>query len=196
MRPTHLGTTLALASLVLAVTACSSSGSPTSSSVAAPTATVGTGCAALPKSGTGSITGMAGQPVATAAAHNPQLTDLTQAVHMANLSGTLDTSKSITVFAPDNGAFTSLEKELGSTDVQRLMANQADLRDVLEYHVVSGRVTPADLASGKQLTTLLGQPLHPVKTGSTYEINDADVVCGNIRTANANVYIINKVLVP
>jgi uncharacterized surface protein with fasciclin (FAS1) repeats len=196
MRPTHLGTTLAVASLTLAVTACSSSSPSASSHAAATTSTVGTGCATLPKSGTGSITGMASQPVATATAHNPQLTDLTQAVHMANLSGTLDTSKSITVFAPNNGAFTSLEKELGSADVQRLLASHTDLRDVLEYHVVSGRVTPADLASGKPLTSLLGQPLHPTKMGSTYEINDASVVCGNIRTANANVYIINKVLVP
>jgi uncharacterized surface protein with fasciclin (FAS1) repeats len=196
MRPTHLGTALALAGVVLAGTACSSSSPAASTHAAAITSTVGTGCGTLPKSGTGSVTGMASQPVATAAAHNPQLTDLTQAVHLADLSGPLDTSKSITVFAPNNDAFITLERELGRTDVQKLMASQADLRDVLEYHVVSGRVTPADLASGKPLTSLLGQPLHPAKTGSTYEVNDAAVVCGNIKTANAYVYIINQVLVP
>ncbi len=32
--------------------------------------------------------------------------------------------------------------------------------------------------------------------GSVYEVNNADVICGNIQTANATVYIINKVLVP
>jgi uncharacterized surface protein with fasciclin (FAS1) repeats len=31
---------------------------------------------------------------------------------------------------------------------------------------------------------------------STYEINSADVVCGNVQTANATVYIIDTVLMP
>lgn len=37
---------------------------------------------------------------------------------------------------------------------------------------------------------------HPALMGSTYEINSADVVCGNVQTANATVYIINTVLMP
>jgi uncharacterized surface protein with fasciclin (FAS1) repeats len=32
--------------------------------------------------------------------------------------------------------------------------------------------------------------------GSTYEINSAHVVCGNVHTANATVYIIGTVLTP
>jgi uncharacterized surface protein with fasciclin (FAS1) repeats len=32
--------------------------------------------------------------------------------------------------------------------------------------------------------------------GSVYEVNSARVICGNIQTANATVYVINKVLVP
>jgi uncharacterized surface protein with fasciclin (FAS1) repeats len=36
----------------------------------------------------------------------------------------------------------------------------------------------------------------PALMGSTYEVNSADVVCGNVQTANATVYIINTVLMP
>ena len=36
----------------------------------------------------------------------------------------------------------------------------------------------------------------PALMGSTYEVNRADVVCGNVQTANATVYIFNTVLMP
>lgn len=199
MRPKHLGMTLAVASLSMAAAACSSSPSTSSSAQAqhvSMTATVGAGCSTLPTSGSGSLSGMVAERVATAAAHNVQLTNLTDAVRQADLSGTLNSAKSITVFAPDDDAFLAMQKQLGSAGVQRLMSSETDLRDVLQYHVVNGDVTPADLASGRTLTSWLGQPLHPSKVGNTYMINDADVVCGNIKTKNATVYVINQVLVP
>ena len=36
----------------------------------------------------------------------------------------------------------------------------------------------------------------PAAMGSTYEVNAAHVVCGNVQTANATVYIIDTVLMP
>ena len=36
----------------------------------------------------------------------------------------------------------------------------------------------------------------PAAMGSTYEVNKASVVCGNVQTANATVYIIDTVLTP
>jgi uncharacterized surface protein with fasciclin (FAS1) repeats len=48
----------------------------------------------------------------------------------------------------------------------------------------------------KPLTTLEGGTLRPAKMGAVYEVNNADVICGNIHTANATVYVINKVLTP
>ena len=71
-----------------------------------------------------------------------------------------------------------------------------ELAKVLKYHVVSGHVTTAQLASGKPLTTLEGSTLKPSKMGAVYEVNNAGIICGNIHTANATVYIINKVLTP
>lgn len=135
---------------------------------------------------------MASEPVATAISHNPELTAFSKAVTAAGLTKTLDSAKTITVFAPDNAAL----KALGSGNVKTLMGNKADLTKVIQYHVATASVTPADLAAGKPLTTQLGLPVHPAKSGDKYKVNNAEVVCGNIPTSNAMLYIVNKVLIP
>jgi uncharacterized surface protein with fasciclin (FAS1) repeats len=77
-----------------------------------------------------------------------------------------------------------------------MRTHAADRSQILTYHVVSGRVTPAELAHGMTLHSLEGSPLKTSKMGSVYEVNNADVICGNIQTANATVYVISKVLTP
>jgi uncharacterized surface protein with fasciclin (FAS1) repeats len=153
---------------------------------------VGRGCDRIPANGPGSISGMASAPVATAVAHSPLLTELARAIRRAGLTGRLNSATSITVFAPEDAAFTAL----GPGNLTTLLADRSDLAKTLKYHIVSGRQSPADLATGKHLTTLLGTVIVPVKTRSKYRVNDAQVVCGNIQTANATIYIVNKVLVP
>jgi uncharacterized surface protein with fasciclin (FAS1) repeats len=167
------------------------SGSPASAANATG-ATIGAGCAKLPSSGMGSVHGMASEPVATAISHNPQLTDFSKAITAAGLTKTLDSAKTISVFAPDNAALAAL----GSGNVKTLMGNKADLTKVIQYHVATTSVTPADLAAAKPLTTQLGLPVHPAKSGDTYKVNNAEVVCGNISTSNAMLYIVSKVLIP
>jgi uncharacterized surface protein with fasciclin (FAS1) repeats len=154
--------------------------------------TFGDLCARLPATGTGSISWMASVPLATAVAGTPVLHDFGRAISAAGLTGRLNSARSITVFAPDNAAFAAL----GAGNFATLKATKADLARVLEYHVVSGRRTPADLATGKHLTTLRGTVIVPVKTRDGYKVNHTDVVCGNIQTANATIYIVNEVLVP
>jgi uncharacterized surface protein with fasciclin (FAS1) repeats len=97
----------------------------------------------------------------------------------------------ITVFAPANTAFAKLPASAMS-----MMHSTAELAKILKYHVVSGQITPAELAHGMTLTTLEGGTLKASKMGAVYEVNNASVICGNIHTANATVYIINKVLIP
>jgi uncharacterized surface protein with fasciclin (FAS1) repeats len=135
---------------------------------------------------------MSSASVATAASHNPLLSTLVTAVTKADLGDTLNAARNITVFAPDNAAFAKVPK--GTLD--KLLANKTALEKVLTYHVASGRITPAQLASGKPIKTLEGSTVTPAKMGSTYEINSAHVVCGNVQTANATVYIIDSVLSP
>jgi len=134
---------------------------------------------------------MAMDPVVTAASHNPLLTSFAADVKTAGLVSDLNSMHSFTVFAPANSAFSRLPHAEMS-----MMHSSAELAKILKYHIVSGRVTPAKLASGMALTTLEGGSLTGAKMGSVYEIGKASVICGNIQTANATVYVINKVLVP
>jgi uncharacterized surface protein with fasciclin (FAS1) repeats len=151
----------------------------------------GPDCGMVPTTGMGSFHGMNMDPVVTAASHNPLLTSFAADVKAAGLTSELDTMHAVTVFAPANSAFSKLT---GSE--MSMMHNTAELAKILKYHVVSGRVTPAELASGKTLTTVEGDSLTTAKMGSVYEVNNADVLCGNIQTANATVYVISKVLTP
>ena len=207
MRYKYLGLAAITASLALGAAACGSSGSTASSSstpkattpAATPASTSGSamtpfgaGCAQVPTSGKGSLTGMSTAPVATAASNNPLLSTLVTAVKQAGLVDTLNSAPAITVFAPDNGAFAAIP----SATLTKVLANKAELTKILTYHVVSGRYTPAQLAAGTPLKTLEGAMVTPSLMGSTYEINSADVVCGNVGTANATVYIIGSVLMP
>jgi uncharacterized surface protein with fasciclin (FAS1) repeats len=175
----------------------SSSPMASSSASAAPagastTADFGPGCASVPKSGAGSFTGMATAPVATAASANPVLSTLVTAVKQAGLVDTLNSAAGITVFAPDNAAFAKIP----ASTLKSVLADKAELTKILTYHVVAGRVTPAELASGKTLKTLEGSTVTPAMMGSSYTVNGASVVCGNVQTANATVYIIGSVLMP
>lgn len=62
--------------------------------------------------------------------------------------------------------------------------------------MVTGQKTPADLAMGTPLKTLEGGTVKPAKMGSGYDINSAQVVCGNVKPSNGAVCIINSVLMP
>lgn len=130
-------------------------------------------------------------PVVTAAAHNPLLSTLAADIKTAGLRGKLNSMRTFTLFAPENAAFSKLP-----ASAMAMMHSVAELAKVLKYHIVAGHITVTELASGKPLTSLEGSALRPAKMGSVYEVNNASVICGNIQTANATVYIINKVLEP
>jgi uncharacterized surface protein with fasciclin (FAS1) repeats len=131
------------------------------------------------------------ESVLAAAAANPLLTSFASDAKTAGLTGELNGMHSFTLFAPDNDAFGKLP-----SSEMTMMHSTAELAKILKYHVVNGTITPAQLAAGTALTTLEGDTLTPSKMGSVYEVNTAEVICGNIHTDNATVYIINKVLTP
>jgi uncharacterized surface protein with fasciclin (FAS1) repeats len=152
----------------------------------------GSGCAAVPKDGKGSFKGMATDPVATAASNNPLLSTLVGAVTSAGLVDTLNSAQDITVFAPVNDAF-------GKVDPATLKKALADpkglLTKVLTNHVVPGKLTPADLAGEHK--TLGGGTIKVEGSGESFTVDGkATVICGNVTTANATVYIIDGVLLP
>ena len=206
MRFKFLGVAAVAGTLALGAAACSSGSSSasapktTKSAAAEPAASTsgsamapfGPACSAVPASGKGSFSGMSTAPVATAASNNPVLSTLVTAVKTAGLVDTLNSAHAITVFAPDNTAFSKIPK----ATLNSVLGNKAELSKILTYHVASGHITPAELASGKPIKTLEGSTVTPSKMGSAYQVNSAHVVCGDVQTANATVYIIDSVLMP
>ncbi|MCG6499937.1 fasciclin domain-containing protein [Kitasatospora sp. A2-31] len=151
----------------------------------------GAACAAVPKDGAGSFAGMAADPVATAASHNPLLSTLVTAVQKAGLVDTLNSAKDITVFAPTNDAFAKLPKK----DLDAVLADKDKLTKILTYHVVPRRLAPAALAGAHK--TLETNEVTATGTTPDFTVNgSAKVLCGNVQTANATVYIVDTVLMP
>lgn len=177
-----------------AAAAPAGSSAPAASPSGAPSAggPFGPACSAVPASGKGSFQGMAADPVATAASNNPVLSTLVGAVKKAGLVDTLNSSKNITVFAPTNDAFKKIPKET----LDKVLSDKKTLTGILTYHVVGQQVAPDGLGVG-DFTTLNGAMLKSSGSGDSYTVgDDAKVVCGNVQTANATVYIIDSVLMP
>ncbi len=150
----------------------------------------GEGCAAVPESGAGSFKGMATAPVATAASNNPVLETLVTAVTEAELVDTLNSAPELTVFAPANDAFGAIPKK----DLNALLADKPALTKVLTHHVVEGKLSPEDVAGTHK--TLAGDELTVEGSGEDFTIGEASVICGNVQTANATVYVVDGVLMP
>jgi uncharacterized surface protein with fasciclin (FAS1) repeats len=187
----------------LALAACGSTDTSSNNTPAAPATTAsspaqttaggpfGPACAGVPASGPGSLAVIANEPVATAASQNPALSTLVAAVTKAGLVDTLNNTQNITLFAPTNDAFAKIPQDT----LNKVLADKEALTNILTYHVVPQRQGPTDLDSGT-LTTLQGSAIRTAKSGDTYTANDARVVCGNVQTRNATVYLIDTVLMP
>ena len=175
------------------------SDAPTTDNVAANL--VGPGCADYAKAvpdGKGSVSGMAQDPVATAASNNPLLKTLVAAVSGklnkdVNLVDTLN-GGDFTVFAPVDSAFAKLPaatvKTLGTP------AGADTLSNVLTYHVIPGQILPKDIAG--TFKTVNGADLTISVSGDSIEVGggQAKVICGGVKTANATVYLIDTVMMP
>jgi uncharacterized surface protein with fasciclin (FAS1) repeats len=187
----------------LALAACSSTDSSPDNAPATPAPAAsspapaaadgpfGPACAGVPASGPGSLAVIANEPVATAASQNPALSTLVAAVTQAGLVDTLNNTQDITLFAPTNEAFAKIPADT----LAKVLADKQALTNILTYHVVQQRQEPTDLDSGT-LTTLQGGAIRTAKSGDTYTADDARVVCGNVQTRNATVYLIDTVLMP
>lgn len=181
-----------------AVEAATSAVSPSPSAAADPAANlIGAGCAAYAEqvpSGPGSVAGMAMDPVTVAASNNPILTTLTQALSgqlnpNVNLVDTLNGGE-FTVFAPTDDAFAKIDP----ATLETLKTDADLLTGILTYHVVPGQAAPDQVPGDHK--TVQGANVTVTGEGEALRVNDAGLVCGGVRTANATVYMIDTVLMP
>lgn len=116
---------------------------------------------------------------------------LVAAVTAAGLADTLKSPGPFTVFAPNDDAFSKLP----SGTVEALLQDILTLRKILEYHVVSGKVTAADVVKLSQATTVEGSDVK-IDASNGVKVNDATVVQPDIETENGVIHVIDSVLLP
>ncbi len=163
----------------------------------------GAGCDQLPADGEGAAEGMVDDPVATAAGNNPALSTLVATVKAANLVDTLNGTEAVTVFAPVNSAFEALPP--GTVEALTTAPDAAQptgqLYNILTTHVVGQRYDADGLAEAGTVKSLQGSELTiggtapdalTVSSGGV----TANVVCANVPTANATVFLIDAVMMP
>jgi uncharacterized surface protein with fasciclin (FAS1) repeats len=131
---------------------------------------------------------------------------LVAAVKAAGLVDTLASRGPFTVFAPTDAAFAKLPA--GTVDTLLKAANRDQLRSVLTYHVVSGKMTSAQLVEairkgGGQatLTTVQGGTLTARLSGNSVAITDAAggtamVTTADLVQSNGVIHVTDAVSLP
>jgi len=129
---------------------------------------------------------------------NPLFASLVAALTKANLVTALaDPTKTYTVFAPTNDAFSALLMALGVT-LSDLSA--ATLSPILLYHVVNSYVPAAAVTAGyvPTLSTAFGKnvSLQISVAGGVKLNNTVNVIATDVVATNGIIHVIDKVLLP
>ncbi len=121
-----------------------------------------------------------------------QFKTLVKLVQEAGLVEALRGEGPFTVFAPTDAAFAKLPK----AQVDALLKDKAALKQVLLYHVVSGKVMSKDVVKLRSAKTLQGKSINIRVRNNTVYINDAKVVKADIECTNGVIHVIDKVILP
>jgi len=132
-----------------------------------------------------------GDIVATATAAG-KFTTLTMLLKRAGLVSALKQPGPYTVFAPTDAAFKKVPKKT----LKALLANKAKLKAVLLYHVVSGKVTAADVVKLRSAKTVNGKKVRIRVSGGNVFVNTAKVVKPDVMATNGVIHVVNRVLIP
>lgn len=137
--------------------------------------------------------------IVTVASNTPTLSTLVAAVKAAGLVDTLNGSGPFTVFAPTNTAFEALPA--GTVDTLLKPENVEQLKSILTYHVVSGKVMSSDLKDGQEVTTVQGEKLMVSIADGKVSLTDAKggkvtVEAADVPADNGIVHLISGVLMP
>jgi uncharacterized surface protein with fasciclin (FAS1) repeats len=121
-------------------------------------------------------------------------TILLAAIRQAGLESALEGTNQLTVFAPTDDAFNNLFSENNITEARFLQIPELD--QLLQLHVIPGRLLEADLANGTQETTLEGSSVTFTVTADGVKINDSFIVSPDVTASNGVVQAIDAVMLP
>jgi transforming growth factor-beta-induced protein len=127
------------------------------------------------------------------AVEDGRFTTLVVAVETAGLVDALKREGPLTVFAPTDEAFLALPA--GTVDA--LLNDIPALTDILQYHVVDGRIFSSDAAEISSADTLQGKSVTiSTDADGNLMINNAKVVISDLITSNGVIHVIDAVLLP
>ena len=122
-----------------------------------------------------------------------QFTTLAKALQAADLVTTLKGAGPFTVFAPTDAAFAKLP----AATLNSLLANPAELRTVLTYHVVAGKVTAADVVKLTEARTVNGANVQiAVRDGKVVLNGTSTVATADVMASNGVIHVIDTVILP
>jgi len=119
---------------------------------------------------------------------------LAAALQAADLVNTLKGTGPFTVFAPTDEAFAKLPK----ATLEDLLKpeNKAKLQRILSYHVVSGRVTAADVVKLKTAKAVSGDTIDIATAGGGVKVDGSTVTKTDINASNGVIHVIDTVMLP
>ncbi|MEM7365617.1 MAG: fasciclin domain-containing protein [Pseudomonadota bacterium] len=131
--------------------------------------------------------------VETAAAAG-QFETLIAAAKAAGLAGALSGDGPLTVFAPTDEAFGALPA--GTIESLLKPENKQQLAEILQYHVIAGKVASDALADGAALEMLSGGFARVTQSENGFTIEGARIVATDIDASNGIVHVIDRVIMP
>lgn len=117
---------------------------------------------------------------------------LVAAVQAAGLVEVLKRPGPLTVLAPTDEAFAKIPK----ADLDALMKDKVKLAAVLQYHVLAGNVSAADLKTMKDFGTVQGKRIQISSAGAALKINTATIIKADVPASNGVIHVIDTVLMP
>ena len=136
----------------------------------------------------------AGNDIVDVAVANGNFNTLAAALKAAGLVDVLKGEGPYTVFAPTDEAFAKLPE--GTVESLLKPENIEQLKAVLTYHVVSGKVMAADVVKLNKATTVNGADVSIAVNDGKVDINNSHVVMTDVTASNGVIHVVDTVLLP
>ena len=120
------------------------------------------------------------------------LKTLKKGVHASDLDQLLSSSGPFTFFAPSDLAFDKLKK--GMMDDLLEPQNRSKLADLLNNHIVNGKISFTELKDGDNLTTVNGRKLPIAVTNGKVSIGDTAIVANPLKISNGLIHSADAVM--
>ncbi len=120
------------------------------------------------------------------------LKTLKKGVHGSDLDQLLSSTGPYTFFAPTDLAFEKLNA--GTMDTLLEPANRAKLADLINNHIVTGKIMFDDLKDGDKLTTINGKELAVQVTNGKVQVGNINVLAREAKISNGVMHLLDTVI--